>query len=141
MTVRGIFSRKRFLTFAAVVALGVGSFALVAPETLLASKGVAENAAASVWMREVGVVLVSIGFIAWRIRAHPDSPTMLAFLWGNTLLQALLLPVEIFAYFNGTITNLSGIVPNSVLHVLLGLGFLACARTMAPFDVPRRISQ
>lgn len=124
-------SRKHFLTFAAVVALGVGGVALTAPDVLLASKGIVANAAAGVWMREVGVALVSIGFIAWIIRDHPDSRTMRAFLWGNALLQLLLLPVEILAYAQGTITSLSGIVPNSILQVLLGLGFFVYARGVA----------
>jgi hypothetical protein len=120
-------ARMRFLTFAAVVALGVGSFALIAPEAFLASKGIAANPAAAVWMREVGVALVAIGFIAWCVRGHAASATLRAFLWGNALLQGLLLPVEILAYLQGTIPMLAGIVPNSILHVLLGLGFLICA--------------
>ncbi len=128
----GALSRKRFLTFASVVALGVGSVALAAPDAFLAGKGIVGNAAASVWMREVGVMLVAVGFIAWCIRDHPDSPTMRAFLWGNALLQLLLLPVEILAYGQGTITNLSGIVPNSILQVVLGLGFFVNARATAP---------
>jgi hypothetical protein len=128
----GALRRKHFLSFASVVALGVGSVALFAPDALLSTKGVVENAAATVWMREVGVMLVAIGFIAWCVRDHPDSPTMRAFLWGNTLLQLLLLPVEILAYGQGTITNLSGIVPNSILNLLLGLGFFVAARSTAP---------
>jgi hypothetical protein len=124
--------RKYFLTFASVVALGVGSVALFAPDVLLSTKGVAGNAAASVWMCEVGVMLVAIGFIAWCVRDHPNSPTMRAFLWGNALLQLLLLPVEILAFGHGTITNLLGIVPNSILNVLLGLGFFVSARATGP---------
>lgn len=127
----GTLGRKHFLTFASVVALGVGGAALTVPDALLASKGVVANAAAGVWMREVGVALVSIGFIAWCVRGHPDSPTMRAFLWGNALLQLLLLPVEILAYTNGTITSFWGIVPNSILHVVLGLGFSWYARAEA----------
>lgn len=73
-------NRKYFLTFASVVALGVGNVALIAPETLLASKGVTENAAAAVWTREVGGALVALGFIAWCVRAHPNSPTLRAFM-------------------------------------------------------------
>jgi hypothetical protein len=110
----------------------VGSVALFVPDVLLSTKGVVGNAAATVWMREVGVMLVAVGFIAWCVRDQPDSPTMRAFLWGNALLQLLLLPVEILAYGQGTITNLSGIVPNSILHLLLGLGFFVSARATGP---------
>lgn len=128
----GILRRKYFLAFASVVALGVGSVALFAPDVLLSTKGVVGNAAATVWMREVGAMLVAIGFIAWCVRDHPDSPTMRAFLWGNALLQLLLLPVEILAYGHGDITNFLGIVPNSALNVLLALGFFVSARATEP---------
>lgn len=47
-------NRPRFLTAASLVALGVGGMALTSP-TLLAGKGVLGNAAAGVWMRELGV--------------------------------------------------------------------------------------
>lgn len=92
---------------------------------LLESKGVLSNAAANVWMREVGIALISIGIVAFLLRGHPDSPTLQAFLVGNAVLQLGLLPIEIFAYADGVITKASGIVPNSVLHVLLACGF-AC---------------
>jgi hypothetical protein len=123
-------SRAWFLGFAGLVALVVGGVALVDPAALLDSKGVHGNAAAAVWMREVGVALVAIGFIALSVRSHPDSPTLRAFMWGNALLQCLLLPVEILAFVNGTVPSLTGIVPNSILHVLLGMGFFAHARAM-----------
>ncbi|MGJ4952516.1 hypothetical protein [Bradyrhizobium sp. HKCCYLS20291] len=120
----GAISRSRFLGFAGLIALAVGGIALGAPEALLASKGIVADAAASVWMREVGAALVSIGFIIWRIRNEPDSLPMLAILWGGAVLNGLLLPIEIWAYADGTIRNLAGIIPNSVLHVVLGIGFL-----------------
>lgn len=122
-----MFNRHLFLTLAATIALAVGGTALFAPAVLLASKGVLGNAAAEVWMREVGAILMAVGVVAWSVRKHPDSPTLRALLWGNALLQALLLPIEIMALAQGTITAGMGIVPNSVLHVLLGLGFAACA--------------
>ena len=125
-------NRTRFLGFSAIVALGVGSGALIDPAGFLGSKGIHGNAAAEVWMREVGILLLAVGVIAWSVRSHPDSPTLRAFLWGNALLQGLLLPVEIWAYANGTITSLAGIVPNSVLHLLLGAGFVVCARKSSP---------
>jgi hypothetical protein len=121
--VNAFFNRSRFLTFASVVGFGVGGVAPIAPEAFLASKGVVANGPAAVWMREVGAALVSIGFIVWRVRSDPNSPTMRAFLWGNALLQFLLLPVEILAYACGTVPSLSGIVPNSILRAMLGVGF------------------
>lgn len=115
---------------AAVIALGVGGVALVAPTAFLAAKGIVDNPAAGVWMREVGAALVSISVMTWSLRNAPDSQGMRGFLWGGALLQGLLLPIEIWAYAQGIIPVLMGIVPNSVLHVVLGLGFLMHARAI-----------
>ena len=115
--------RKRFLSFATLVALGVGTVATLFPAALLESKGVVPTAATCLWMREVGVMLVAMGVIFVRVRTQPDSPTLRALMAGNLLIQLGLLGVEVAGYADGVITLLSGILPNAVLHVVLALGF------------------
>lgn len=116
-------TRKTFLALAAVIALGVGTVALLFPADLLASKGTVPSEAANLWMREVGVLLVCIGVIASLVHSHADSPTMKALMLGNLLVQLGLLTAEVAGYANGVITRLSGVIPNSVLHLLLAGGF------------------
>ena len=60
--------QKTFLTIAAAIALAVGTVAVAVPAALLASKGTLPSAAANLWMREVGVLLVCIGVIAALVR-------------------------------------------------------------------------
>ncbi|HYW56120.1 MAG TPA: hypothetical protein VE934_04120 [Polaromonas sp.] len=117
-------SRKVFLTVVSFIATAVGSAALFLPAALLESKGVVPHAATIVWVREVGVALIAIGLVAWMVRGHPDSPTMRAFLMGNAVLQLGLLPIEIIAFANGTLSKVSGIVPNSLLHATLAAAFV-----------------
>jgi hypothetical protein len=120
--------RSLFLTLSAAVALAVGSFAFAFPYTLLESKGVAPpNGAAAIWVREVGIIIFALGLILFLVRKHADSPTLRALLFGNGLVHLGLLPIEIGAYRAGAILRLSGIVPNSVLHVALAIGFLIFA--------------
>jgi hypothetical protein len=121
--------RSTFLSIAASIALAVGAFALFAPAELLASKGISSTTA-SVWTREVGALLIAIGVIVFSVRNHADSPTLQAVLNGNAIVQLGLFPIEVLAYREGTITQLSGIVPNSVLHLCLAAGFLYYATTM-----------
>jgi hypothetical protein len=123
-------SRYWFLTLASLVAIGVGAAALVAPEAMLATKGIAGNAAAQVWVREVGAMLLAVGFIAWRVRSHGDSATLRVLLLGNALLQLAMLPIEVVAHVQGVIPALMGIVPNTVLHVALAVGFFVHARAV-----------
>ncbi len=122
-------SRELFLTLASCVALAVGAFAVAFPRLLLAGKGVAPGAAVTVWMREVGVLLVATGVTVFLVRAEPDSATLRAVLAGNCVAQLGLLGIEPAAYARGVITKLSGIVPNTVLHVVLAAGFAYYAAT------------
>lgn len=118
--------RKHFLTVSSTIALAVGAVATLAPTALLEAKGVHITPAVIVWMREVGVGLFSIGLIAFAIRGHAPSPTMRAFLFGSAAHQIMLAPIEVLALRAGTITKLSGIAPNTTLHVVLALGFIVC---------------
>jgi hypothetical protein len=120
--------RAWFLTLSAPIALAIGSFAIVLPRALLAGKGVAlPNEAAVVWVREVGVNVLAVGLVLFLVRRHADSPTLRALLIGNAALQLGLLPIEIAAFYDGVITRASGIVPNSVLHLVLATGFVVLA--------------
>jgi hypothetical protein len=121
-------TRTTFLTIAACIGLAVGLFALIAPSTFLATKGVVDNPAAAVWMREVGVLILAVSLLGLAVRSHPPSPTLRAVLLANALVQAGLLPIELAAWSRGVITTVSGVAPNSVLHVTLSLGFLWFSR-------------
>jgi hypothetical protein len=120
--------RKTFLVLSAMIAFSVGLFALVLPGVLLASKGAASSPVTEVWIREVGVLLLATAAMVFGMRAHPDSATLRVFLLGNIGVQLGLLPIEIAAFAQQTISSLGGIVPNSIVHVFLACGFAYYAR-------------
>lgn len=122
--------RKTFLVGASFIALTVGILALIFPGVLLESKGVTASEATNVWVREVGVLLIAVGVTAFLVRGHEDSPTLKAFFIGNIVLQLSLIPIEPIAYINGIVTKLAGIMPNTILHVLLAGGFAYYAAKM-----------
>ena len=116
-------NRKAFLTMSSLIALAVGLFALCAPELLLQSKGVDVNAGTTIWVREVGVMLIAVGITVFMVRNHADSSTLKAVLVGNVVVQLGLLVIEPLAYSAGIITKLAGMAPNTMIHVLLAFGF------------------
>lgn len=131
-------TRKTFLTIASVIALAVGTIAALFPIAILESKGVTPGAPVIVWIRQVGVAIVSVGLTSFLIRGHAPSATVRAFLFGNAAHQLMLAPIEVVAFVDGTITKLSGIVPNTVLHLLLATGFLFFAsRERTDMQEPR----
>ena|SRR2546429_2900410 len=123
-------SRELLLTVSALVAVPVGVFAAAFPRRLLASKGVAPNTAAEIWVREVGVMIIATGLVAFLVRGEPNSPALRAVLIGNAVVQFGLLPIEVIALARGAITKVSGIVPNTALHVVLTACFGYYAITM-----------
>lgn len=129
-------SQRAFLTIVAFVALAIGGFAAIAPGALLDSKGVLPSEAGNLWARELGVALVALGIVTFLARKHEPSPTLRAFLIGNAVLQVGLFPIEIIAYARGVITSLAGIVPNSVLHLVLACGFAYYASRAVPKERP-----
>jgi hypothetical protein len=119
-----------FLSVVGSIALLVGAVALVFPLQLLASKGAAATPATVVWVREVGVNILALGLVAVLVRGHPPSPTLRAFLVGNAVVQWGLFPIELGAWTQGVLTELPGIVPNTVLHAVLGTAFAVLAWRM-----------
>jgi hypothetical protein len=85
---------------------------------------VAPSEAGNLWAREVGVAILSIGVTTFLLKGEGDSPALQAFLVGNAILQIGLFPIEIIAYAKGVVTKISGIAPNSVLHLVLASGFV-----------------
>ncbi|HKY37516.1 MAG TPA: hypothetical protein VJN18_16350 [Polyangiaceae bacterium] len=124
-------NRQTFMLIGSLVAFAVAGLALVWPSGLLASKGVELGAPVSVWVREVGALILAFGVTTFHARKSNDSVALRAVLVGGAVLHLGLLPIELVAYWQGVITKASGVAPNSVLHVTLGLASLhfACSVT------------
>ena len=111
--------------------------ALVFPQHLLMGKGVEPDAALVVWVREVGALILASGIATLLARTAENSLALKSLLVGNAVLHFGLLPIEIIAFSQSVITNLAGVLPNSLLHVGLGVGFVVYARRAANGQVER----
>jgi hypothetical protein len=121
-------TRAWFLWVASAVALAVATFALCRPEALLSAKGVEPSRQLLVWVREVGALILATGVTTFLVRNAPDSVALRAVLIGNAVLHLGLLPIELVALSEAVIPKLGGVVPNSILHVVLAAGFGVHAR-------------
>ncbi len=116
--------RSTFLTIASMIALAVGLFALCAPGVLIENvKMAAPSEVANVMARTVGVLLITIGVLAFLVRNHEDSPTLRAILIANLLLQVAILPIDPIAYTKGVYGSPGSFIPNTLIHILLAVGF------------------
>lgn len=80
-------SRRIFLTIASIIAFSVGLFAILFPTILLESKGVEPFVSTLVWTRETGLLLLTIGIIAFSIRKHETSETLKHFFLETSLFK------------------------------------------------------
>jgi len=113
-----------FLTLVGCIAFTIGCVALFFPSVLLESKGIINNPPANVWMSEVGILLIAVGILVFLIRKEENSLALKAIFISITIIQTGLLGIELLAYRNGIITEISGIIPNCTLHLILILGFI-----------------
>jgi hypothetical protein len=127
-------NRQSFLTFSSVVALAVAVLALCFPRSLLTGKGVVPTPALLVWVREVGALILAAGVTSLLVRKAPDSVAMLGVLVGNAVLHVALLPIEVVAFGQGVIRCLAGVIPNSLVHVVLASGYIIYAWKMHRAD-------
>ncbi|MDF0717147.1 hypothetical protein PY092_13370 [Muricauda sp. 334s03] len=114
--------RNTFLTISAVIAMVIGLIALCFPTILLKSKGIVNNPQANVWMSEVGILLIAIGTMVYFIRNESYSRVIKAVIIGIIMIQLGLLIIEVYAYYMGIITEIMGIIPNSIIHIVLIIG-------------------
>lgn len=115
--------RVAFLTFACCVALVVGSAALFFPAEFLRFKGVEPVAATQIWMRETGLLITSLGTLAWAARRSADDSFLFLFSIANLLAQIGLFSIEAAGVARGTIPSFLPITPSAAVHTLLGVGF------------------
>lgn len=126
-----LLERKTVLSVTAFIAIPIGLFILVAPQFFLESVKHAEpNDTANVMARTAGILLISIGLLDFLVRNSSDSPTMLAILAANLVLQIGIMPIDVIAYVTGAFSTLGSFVPNTIAHVILASGYAYQIRCM-----------
>lgn len=119
---------KTLLAVNACVALAVGSLALLAPATLLEAKGTFPEPAALAMARTVGVLLVCLALLSALARRWTSHEARRGLFLTFAAVHLGLLPLDPLAYLSGTFQGLGSFVPNSLVHIALGLSFAVAAR-------------
>ncbi len=116
--------RSTFLTIASAIAFAIGLFALSAPGVLIGTvKTAAPSEVANVMARTVGILLITVGVLNFLVRRDRDSPTLRSILIADLILQIGILPIDPIAYARGVYATPGAFVPNTIIHILLAIGF------------------
>lgn len=117
-------SRQTFLTIASAVSLLFSAYMIAAPGKMMEGMGVGPNAGTNVVLQAMSVMLLSIAVMTFLARKDPGSQALRAILIGNVVMHTVALPIDWIAYAQGVFTQLSGILPGTIIHVIFALGFI-----------------
>lgn len=116
--------RQTFLTIAAVVGALFAVVMLASPSKMMENVGGQPNDTTNVVLQVVGVMLFSISVMTFLARKDGGSIALRAILIGSILMHLVSLPIDWIAFQAGTLTQLSGIIPGTIVHVILAVGFI-----------------
>lgn len=116
--------KSTFLTIAAVISAIFAVYMLLAPDKMMEGLGALPNDSANVVLQATSVMLLSIGVMTFLSRNDEGSPALRGVLIGNIVMHIVALPIDWIAYQKGTFTQISGIIPGTVTHLIFAIGFV-----------------
>lgn len=117
-------SRKVFLLISGIIGLLFGVYMIAAPAAMMKGVGAPASEATNAVLQAMGATLIAVSIMLLAARNDAGSPALRGLLLGGFLMHLLELPVDWVAYNRGIFTEISGIIPGTVVHVVLGIGFL-----------------
>ena len=115
-------SLRNFITFTSITAFVFSAPLIVFPQLMASSFAVTLDDGGMLFARNVGAILLGVGFINWSARDWGNSKPLKDLLIGNLAIQILTGVTDIVAIFNGIINTMGWI--GVAVHVILGAGFL-----------------
>ncbi|MFN8352969.1 MAG: hypothetical protein U0Y10_00860 [Spirosomataceae bacterium] len=116
--------RYTFLTISAVVGAFFAVYMLLAPNKMMESLGTSPSDSANVVLQATSVMLLSISAMTFLSRSDGGSLALRAILIGNIVMHVVALPIDWIAYEQGIFTQISGIIPGTVTHLVFAVGFV-----------------
>ena len=122
--------RKTFFLIAAIIGVLFSVVILSGPAKMIGNMGGQPCDTTNVVLQVVSVMLFSMAVITFLARNDPGSIALRAIIIGSIVLHIVSIPVDLIAYQKGIFTQLSGIIPGQVIHVILAIGFILCLKNL-----------
>jgi hypothetical protein len=116
--------RKTFLVIASVVALLFAVIMIAAPGKVMQSQGLTADEPVKATLQFLGVMILAVAIITYLSRNDPGSIALRAVLIGSIVVHVLSMAMDWITYARGVFSQVSGIIPGTVVHTLLAIGFI-----------------
>jgi len=97
---------------------------------MMEGMGVESNASINVILQAMCVMLFTISVITFLARKDEGSIALRAILSGNIMMHLISIPIDWAAFYRGIFTQVSGILPGTVVHIILAVGFILCLKNL-----------
>ncbi len=122
--------RQTFLTIAAAIAALFAVMMLASPGKMIEGAGGQQSDTTNVVFHAMGIMLLSLSIIIFIARKDEGSIALRAILIGNIVMHVATIPIDWIAWQQGTFTQFSGLIPGSIVHAALAVGFFLCLKNL-----------
>ena len=122
--------RQTFLTIAAALGTLFSLYMFLAPAKMMEGMGVQSNDTINVILQVMCVMLFTIAFITFLARRDEGSIALRAIIIGSIMMHIISIPIDWVAYQRGIFTQISGLIPGTIIHIILCVGFILCLKNL-----------
>ena len=122
--------RQTFLTIAAALGTLFSLYMFFAPAKMMEGMGVQSNDTINVILQVMCVMLFTIAVITFLARRDEGSIALRAIIIGSIMMHIISIPIDWVAYQRGIFTQISGLIPGTIIHIILGVGFILCLKNL-----------
>ena len=123
--------RQIFLTIAATVGALFAVYMIAAPTKMMEGMGSQASDTTNVVLQVMSVMLFSIAVITFMARKDEGSIALRAIIIGSIVMHIASIPIDWIAYQKGIFTQISGLIPGTIIHIVFAIGFILSLRNLS----------
>jgi hypothetical protein len=123
--------RRTFLTIAAAVGALFAVYMIASPAKMMEGMGCQPSETTNVVLQVMSVMLFSIAVMTFLARKDEGSIALRAILIGSIVMHIASLPIDWIAYQRGIFTNISGLIPGTIIHIVFAIGFILTLKNLS----------
>jgi hypothetical protein len=123
--------RQTFLTIAAAVGALFALYMIAAPAKMMEGMGSEQSDTTNIVLQAMSIMLLSIAVMTFFARKDEGSIALRGIFIGSIVMHITLIPIDWIAYQKGIFTQISGIVPGTVIHIVFAIGFIYYLRLLS----------
>ena len=123
--------RQTFFTIAASIGVLFSAYMILAPDKMMEGMGSQSSETTNIILQVMCVMLFSIAVMLFLARKDEGSIALRAIIIGNIVMHIASIPIDWIGYNKGIFTKISGLVPGTIIHIILAIGFIYSLKNLS----------